>query len=203
MKKFIVGMFALTTLATVTSQGGPVESTYQQAQTYQPSQEWFQDREWNFDLFGARADTYNEYRNDQYLGVDHAYGGGIDVNYMFTRFLGAGFKGYALDADRAIVGLSGDLIFRYPIPGTRFAPYGFAGGGVIFNGSRVRTLVSDGRSPASIREHSSGAAVGDFGVGFEVRITPTIGVINDYSYNLVDGPNNNFGIIRSGIRFAF
>ena len=205
MKKLIISLLGLTTLA-ATGFAGPMESSSSKEvqQTYAaPSTQFYADREWNIDLFGLRADTYNDYRNDRYLGIDHGYGGGLDVNYMFTRYLGVGLEGYALDADHVIGQASGNLIFRYPIPNTRFAPYGYAGGGVLFNGSRLRRLVANGQSPASIRENTDPEGVGQFGVGFEVRITPHVGLINDYSYNLVNGPDNNFGMLRSGIRFAF
>jgi hypothetical protein len=46
-------------------------------------------------------------------------------------------------------------------------------------------------------------AIGQFGGGIEVRITPHIGWINDFSWNVVDGPNNNFGMVRTGVNFAF
>lgn len=205
MKTLIVSLLGLTTLA-ATGFAGPVESTSnkEMQQTYNaPAEQFYGDREWNFDLFGLRADTYNEYRQDRYLGVDHGYGGGLDVNYMFTRYLGVGLEGYAIDANDVIGQVSGNLIFRYPVPNTRFAPYGYAGGGVLFNGSRVEDLASSGASPASVRRNSDVEAVGQFGAGFEVRITPHIGLINDYSYNLVNGPDNNFGMFRSGVRFAF
>lgn len=206
MKLFIVSLLGLTTLA-ATGFAGPVESStskeMQQSSYSAPSEEFYRDREWNFDLFGLRADTYNEYRQDRYLGVDHGYGGGFDANYMFMRYLGVGLEGYAIAADDVIGQASANLIFRYPIPNTRFAPYGYAGGGAIFNGSRIDTLVSNGQSPASIRRNSDVEGVGQFGAGFEVRITPHIGLINDYSYNLVNGPKNNFGMFRSGVRFAF
>ncbi len=205
MKTLIVSILGLTTLA-VTGFAGPVESSsskeVQQTYTAQP-EEFFRDREWNFDLFGLRADTFNEYRQDRYLGVDHAYGGGLDVNYMFTRYLGAGIEGYALDARDVVGQVSGNLVFRYPVPNSRFAPYGYAGGGVLFNGSRLEESASNGASPATVHDRSDPEGMGQFGVGFEVRITPHIGLINDFSYNLVEGPDNNYGMFRSGVRFAF
>lgn len=205
MKKLIISLLGLTALA-APGFAGPAEtsSSKEVQQNYAaPAQQFYGDREWNFDLFGLRADTYNSYRNDRYLGVDHGYGGGIDVNYMFTRYLGAGLEGYALDANDVVGQASANLIFRYPIPNTRFAPYGYAGGGVLFNGSQLRKQISNGNSPASIRRNSDSEGMGQFGVGFEVRITPRVGIINDYSYNLVNGSANNFGMFRSGVRFAF
>lgn len=144
MKKFVGGLFALTTAAVLTTgQAGPVEWTYQQQPhtAYRTSEDWFRDREWNFDLFGSYAFIARPYRSDRYLGVDHAWGGGIDLNYVFNRYLGVGIQGYGLAADDAIGQASGNLILRYPIPGTRVAPYAYAGGGVIFNGSDVDDLV--------------------------------------------------------------
>jgi hypothetical protein len=45
-------------------------------------------------------------------------------------------------------------------------------------------------------------AEGGFGGGIEIRITPHVGRINDFSWNVVKGPDNNFGMVRSGINFA-
>jgi len=84
--------------------------------------------------------------------------GGIAGNYFFTRYLGAGLQGYALGADDIIGQTAGNLIFRYPIPGTRVAPYGFAGGGVLFNGSRAEDLVDRGHNLVSVTRHSMSKA---------------------------------------------
>ena len=205
LKKIIVSIFALTTAFSVV-QAGPVESSgkeRQQSTSVQQSEDWYRDREWNIDLFGAYAFTGTPYRNDRYLDTDHAWGGGIDANYFFTRYLGAGVEGYALDAEKAVGQTSGNLIFRYPIPGTRFAPYGYAGGGVLFNGSGAEDLVDRGNNLVSVTRHSDVEGMGQFGAGFEVRVSPHIGVINDFSWNVVNGAHNNYGIVRTGLRFAF
>ena len=206
MKKLVITLLGLSALA-ATGYAGPAETSsgkdLQQQSYSAPATDFYRDKEWNIDLFATRADTYNSYRNDQYLGVDHAYGGGIDANYMFTRYLGAGLEGYALDGNDAIGQASANFIFRYPIPGTRFAPYGYAGGGVLFNGSHIDRAIDNGHSPEAVRDRSDAEGVGQVGAGFEIRFTPHIGLINDYSYNLVNGPDNNYGLIRSGIRFAF
>ena len=34
-------------------------------------------------------------------------------------------------------------------------------------------------------------------------LTPHIGIINDFSWNVVNGSHNNFEMVRSGIDFAF
>ena len=45
--------------------------------------------------------------------------------------------------------------------------------------------------------------MGQFGGGLEIRLTPHIGWINDFSWCILDGPNNNFGMVRTGVNFAF
>ena len=200
MKKFIASLFAVMTFV-AGSQAGPVEATSKEVQqsTYQPTQDWYRDREWNIDLFGAYAFSGEPYRTDRYLDADHAWGGGIDANYMFSRYLGVGVEGFLLDPNDVVGQASANLIFRYPIPNTRIAPYAYAGGGAIFNGSRVEDLVDRG----DFRHNGDTEGMGQFGAGFEIRVTPHIGIINDFSWNVVNGDHNNFGMVRSGLRFAF
>ena len=45
--------------------------------------------------------------------------------------------------------------------------------------------------------------IGQFGGGLECRITHHIGITTDYSWNVIDGPQNNFGMVRAGVNFAF
>jgi hypothetical protein len=198
MKKIIVILFTLTT-ALAGAYAGPVAPpAYTGAQTYQATTDLFRDREWNFDLFGTYAFTSHPYREDGYLAVDHAWGGGLDVNYMFTRYFGIGLEGYGLAGRDAVGQASANLIARYPIPGTQFAPYAFAGGGVIFNGE---DLV--GRPFRRIDNRGDTEGMGQFGAGFEVRFTPNFGIINDFSWNVLPGAKDDFGMVRSGVRFSF
>src|SRR6266496_3317269 len=105
--------------------------------------------------------------------------------------------------NRAAGSVLGTLTLRYPIPCTRFSPYVFAGGGGIFGGGeKTNVVVSDGIIRTE-QTDSETRAIGQFGGGIEVRITPHIGWINDFSWNVVDGPDNNFGMVRSGLNFAF
>jgi hypothetical protein len=200
MRKFVLIIVALA--FTLTAHAGPV-APYRSAQVYPPpSQDWFHDREWNFDLFGTYAFAAAEpYRDDRFLGVDHGWGGGLDVNYMFCRYLGVGVEGYGLAAHDAIGQASGNLILRYPILGSRFAPYAFAGGGVIFNGSQLDDLVD--RPFHRFRHGDDAEGMGQFGAGLEIRFTPNFGLINDFSWNVVNGDQNDFGMVRSGVRFSF
>jgi hypothetical protein len=200
MKKVLVSLLALVTAPAVFA--GPVQSTgkeVQQNTAYQPASEWYRDREWDIDLFGTYAYTSVTYRHDRYLGVDHAYGGGLAATYFFNRYIGLGVEGYALDANNAVGHLAGELMLRYPIPGSRFAPYVYAAGGALFNGSRTANAISEG----DFSDHGKTEADGLFGGGLEVRLTPHIGITGDWGWNVVEGPHNDFGMVRTGVRFAF
>jgi hypothetical protein len=191
-----------------------------------PCPEWYADREFNVGIWGTYVFTANEWREDRYIEADHAWGGGIDAKYFFCRYFGVGFEGWVVAArrtfddvfidfnnnifrfdtrhdSRAVGAALGTLTFRYPIPCSRFAPYAFVGGGGIFGGGeRTRLVVNDGVIRTEQTDTQS-ELIGQFGGGVEVRITPHIGWINDFSWNVVNGPENNFGMVRSGLNFAF
>jgi hypothetical protein len=174
---------------------------------------------------GAPGFFFGDIGGDRYLQTDHAWGGGGDVKYFWHRYFGLGFEGFVVDAkrtqfdftgapgafvftkdeDRRAVGsVLGTLTLRYPIGCSRFAPYAWAGGGAIFGGGERDRVVATGTG-TFVTEHGDGdsKAMGQFGGGFEVRVTRHIGWMNDFSWNVVDGPRNNFGMVRSGLTFAF
>jgi hypothetical protein len=174
-----------------------------------------------------RIDLSSSLSGDRYLETDHAWGGGIDAKYFFRRYFGIGIEGFVLDAkrtdmdvfiddatfhsvetrseNRAIGSVLGTLTFRYPFHCTRFAPYVFAAAGAIFGGGERDILVLD-RVSNIASTHDSGTetrAIGQFGGGLEIRFTPHVGWTGDFSWNVVGGPNNDFGMVRTGINFAF
>jgi hypothetical protein len=230
LKKIALSTCALVALGTVAFAGTSSYSGKEMKNTVQQQScpEWYANNEWNVDLWGTYSFTGEEWRNDRFLGVDHAWGGGIDAKYFFARYFGVGLEGYGLalnggggqtfflnngllehisgsnrDAAGAVLGT---FTLRYPIPCTRFAPYAFVGGGGIWGSNDRNESFFNGTTGAFISSRSrdtDGKALGQFGGGFEVRITPHIGWTNDFSWNVVDGTNNNFGMVRSGINFAF
>lgn len=109
--------------------------------------------------------------------------------------------------ERTIGSLLGTFTFRYSIGCSRFAPYLWVGGGAIFGGGEVeRVVINDPFSGAFLTGFKRGSetkAIGQLGGGLEVRLTPHIGLINDFSWNVIDGTHNNFGMARTGINFAF
>ena len=169
---------------------------------------------------------------DHYIGGDHAWGGGGDIKYFFHRYFGVGIEGFALNAskngfdifedptipifttnkinhDHTIGAVLGTLTLRYPIPCTRFAPYAWAGAGAIFGGGEKDILHTQG-PPDAFAVHaqtdhfgSETKALGQFGAGLEIRFARHVGWTNDLSFGVIDGPKNNFGMVRSGLNFAF
>jgi opacity protein-like surface antigen len=160
---------------------------------------------------------------DRFLSADHAWGAGLDAKYFFRRYFGIGIEGFALQGhstharfdhgpnsvneefyaghDHTVTGDLGTITFRYPFHCSRFSPYAWAGAGGAFNGFNDRLFISGGESVIASDEESR--FVGQFGAGLEFRITSHIGLIGDFSWNVVDGPNNNFGMVRSGLNFGF
>jgi hypothetical protein len=127
---------------------------------------------------------------------------------------------------KGIGSVLGTLTFRFPFHCSRFSPYVWAGGGGIFGGGQRPVnqffregpggtavtgpggLISNGGEGFDIiktvdHKESETKAIGQFGGGIEVRFTPHIGWISDFSWNVVDGTSNNFGMARTGVNFAF
>lgn len=169
---------------------------------------------------------------DRYLEADHAWGGGLDVKYFFKRYFGLGLEGFAVEAsrstatvtplpspvgslfrfdprqeERTIGSLMGTFTFRYPMGCSRFAPYVWVGGGAIFGGGEVeKVVIIDPIAGARANRFETGSetkAIGQLGGGLEIRLTPHVGWTNDFSWNVIDGTHNNFGMARTGINFAF
>lgn len=160
---------------------------------------------------------------DHFLSDDHAWGGGVDVKYFFHRYFGIGIEGFGLaghsshavfdhppdNADEefyqehhhAVFGALGTFTLRYPFHCSRFSPYVWAGAGGVFGGYNDRGFVIPRESRVANDEESR--FVGQFGGGLEIRITPHIGFIGDFSWNVLDGTHNNFGMARSGLNFGF
>src|SRR4029077_20766890 len=194
-----------------------------------PCPEWYADNEFNVSLWGTYVFTGNTWRTDRYIEADHAWGGGIDLKYFWHRYFGVGIEGWAVDARQArnnifidfsdnifensvthqsnVIGaVLGTLTFRYPFHCSRFSPYAFVGGGGIFGGGQKGKFErlqepGEGFDIVQTTGHTGGEskAIGQFGGGLEVRFTPHIGWVNDFSWNVVDGTHNNFGMVRSGL----
>ena len=176
--------------------------------------DWFNDKYLEVDhAWGGGIDF--KYFFMRYFGIGFE-GWVVDANQARTRsffdFSDSFFRQDTLRERNAIGSVLGTLTLRYPIPCTRFSPYVFGGGGGIFGGGQrphneFETEPAEGEGFDVIRTHgfsnAETEAIGQFGGGLEIRFTPHIGWMADFSWNVVDGPENNFGMVRSGLTFAF
>jgi hypothetical protein len=225
MKKFALAFLVLLSVGLVARAGD--KEIKQVAPP--PCPEWYADTEWNVNLWGAYLFTGNDWRDDEYIEADHAWGGGLDAKYFFHRYFGIGIEGFGAEArretfdvanhptiinehghDTRIIGaLLGTFTLRYPLQCSRFAPYIWGGGGAIFDGGERDEIVSDGfggnLAPLfhTVHHGAETEGIGQVGAGFEVRFTRHIGWTNDFSWNFVTRDNSDFGMVRSGINFAF
>jgi hypothetical protein len=170
---------------------------------------------------------------DRYVEADHGFGGGLDLKYFFCRYVGVGLEGFGFEANRTeryisqeyslppvhhfeearrfMGGGAGTVTLRFPIPNSPFAPYIFGGGGGIWGGGereRVSAANLAGKPPGSplFYHHLSGSVfepLAQVGGGFEIRLSHRIGLLNDFTWNIVNGRDNNFGMLRTGINLAF
>jgi hypothetical protein len=233
MKKLLLCLLGPTLVASAAFAGVDYSGKEMKQVAPPPCPEWYADREFNISLWGTYAFTGTNWINDRYIEADHTWGGGIDLKYFFMRYIGVGIEGWVVQAPQArqntyvdfsdgaflnniqrqnnlIGSVLGTLTLRYPIPCTRFAPYIFGGGGGIFGGGQKQVnqrFIEEGEGFDLVQTTghtgSETRAIGQVGGGMEIRLTPHIGWVSDFSWNFVDGPNNNFGMVRTGVNFAF
>src|SRR5215470_18708748 len=210
MKRSVLGLLCIAAITSAAVAGTETYSGKEMKQVAPPPcPQWYADNEFNVSLWGTYLFTGSKWRDDRYLESDHAWGGGIDAKYFFHRYFGVGIEGWMVNSRQArendfvdfsddifqqtfshvnkgIGAVLGTLTLRYPIPCTRFSPYIFGGGGGIFGGGeRTNVIVNDG----IIRTQQTGTesrAIGQVGGGMEVRLTPHIGWVSDFSWNFVD-----------------
>ena len=222
MKKLTLTLCAVTVLVSAAYAGPERYSGKEMKQAVEtPCPQWYADNEWNVSVWGTYAPTINEWEGDRYLGVDHAWGGGLDAKYFFRRYFGLGVQGFGLAVNRHhgqfrdnnnndnnndfVGGALGTFTLRYPIPCSRFAPYAYAGVGGIFGGGNSGGVLNEDGDITGVTNNRSndGRVMGQYGAGFEVRFTPHIGMINDVAFGHVEGGRNDFLLFRSGVNFAF
>src|SRR5688572_610876 len=150
MKKFFFSLLASLAMLAPLIAGETYRSSNERQQVAPECPQWYADTEFNLTLSGAYGMTANSWHEDAYLGVDHAWGASIEAKYFFRRYFAVGVQGTLLwvndnetfdngfvrfqsgDKDRHTVGtMLGTFTVRIPINCSRFAPYGWVGGGGI------------------------------------------------------------------------
>jgi hypothetical protein len=216
MKKLTLSLCALAILGSTAFAGTEI-STESKSVAPPPCPQWYADNEFNLSLSGVYA-----WSGNSSTFLDHGWGGAFDAKYFFARYFGLGVQGFLLDANTdddfngivvngddgdsdGVGGLLGTFTLRFPINCSRFAPYMWIGGGGIWGGDN-EDFVLNAAGGAIVRvngDDSDAHAMGQVGAGFEIRFTPRFGLQNDFSWNIVSGSNNNFGMARTGLNFAF
>lgn len=200
MKKLAFSLLAVATLASTSIAGTQVYAPSKEVKEIIPVEGCFLDQELQIDIFGAYVDG-NAPNHAGYIR-DHGWGGGIGINYFFSRNIGIGVDGiwiygkenasaggFNQDNDETVFhNVTGSLIFRFPIDEACLAPYLFVGGGFHVDGDQWASA------------HA--------GVGLEYRIVPNkVGLFIDGRWTYFGdryghGDQNNF-LGKAGIRFVF
>ena len=114
-------------------------------------------------------------------------GGGLGVNYFFTRYFGIGVDdtlgGLNINRGKVFDNLQGNLIARLPIESWHLAPYAIAGGGATWGANKAQ-------------------GNGNVGGGIEYRINRAVGLFVDSRY-IYGNKGLNESLNRAGVRFVF
>lgn len=141
--------------------------------------------ELSLDVFGSGSVGRYTIKNlsGRRVREDGELGAGLGLNYFFTRYIGIGGDLYSENDTGALVdSASGNLIARFPLGESGFAPYAFGGGGYQFDGLEVWFA--------------------QFGGGIEYRFTPHVGLFLDGRV-VYPEETKYYGLARLGLRFAF
>jgi len=140
--------------------------------------------ELSLDMFGSYIAGERRAEDLFKTNIRHGtWGGGVGVNYFFTREIGIGGDiNIPDDGGNFINNIDGSLIARLPIANTGLAPYLFGGGG---------------RQTEPVWQWT-----GHAGVGVEYRFNPVTGIFADGRYMWVDKTPDEI-LFRAGVRFVF
>lgn len=142
--------------------------------------------ELSVDFFGSYLAGQRKIEDLFQTNIRHGYwGGGVGLNYFFTRNLGIGGDINIPDDGGGlnfVNNMNGSLIARFPLGNSGLAPYIFGGGG---------------RQTNPAWEWS-----GHAGVGMEYRFNPVTGIFADGRYMWVKHTSDEI-LFRAGVRFVF
>jgi hypothetical protein len=181
MNKIALSVIASLAVASGALAGQPMAAPSKDYKAPAPTP-CFRDTELQLDVFASYTwITSNKLRDNQ-----DGVGGGLGVNYYFTRHIGIGVDGQIFDGGvNGLWTFTGNLLARFPIEtgGVCLAPYLLAGGG----------LAADG----------SVQGVWNIGGGVEWRIVPEkIGIYAEGRY-IWNDEHGDGATARLGVRFVF
>ncbi len=186
MNKIALSFIASVTVAGSALAGQPMMHTGKDYKApIPPPVPCFRDTEFQLDVFGSytwvtQGSSILDNRDAD--GV----GGGIGLNYFFTRYLGIGIDSNIFEGDvNGLWTFTGNLIARFPIEagGVCLAPYILGGGGYAVDGQ--------------------GEGIWQAGGGLEWRVVPEkLGVYAEGRYIWAD-EHGDMAQVRLGVRFVF
>jgi len=140
--------------------------------------------ELSLDMFGSFLANERAIEHIFHTNIRHGFwGGGVGLNYFFCNYLGIGGDiNMPVNGHHLIDNAYGQLIARFPLDNSGWAPYIFGGGG--------RKI-----DPAWEWE-------GHGGVGVEYRFNPGLGMFSDARYTWVKNTPDEL-LIRAGLRVVF
>jgi len=186
-------MFPLTLAAVVSTmlitstqaRAADTNSTYASETASNHQGDLYRANELSMDVFGSGSlgEYTIDHPNSTRVRQNGRLGAGLGVNYFFTRNIGIGADAYSENTKGTFVdSASANLILRFPLNQTGFAPYVFGGGGYHFE---------------EIRNEFAQA-----GGGMEYRFTRQIGIFIDARW-VLPNQTSDYGVARLGMRFAF
>ena len=140
---------------------------------------------------------------NQLFARDDVWGGGADVKYFWSRYVGVGLEGVGLAAKTNFAG-GGLVTLTGRFPFGRFAPYVTGGIGFIDGGATLYKFFNEKHTflngvVTNEREfwttdpvaNNHLRALGQIGAGLEFRVTCHIGLMADFTWNFVFGQDDN------------
>ena len=140
---------------------------------------------------------------NQLFARDDVWGGGADVKYFWSRYVGVGLEGVGLAAKTNFAG-GGLVTLTGRFPFGRFAPYVTGGIGFIDGGATLYKFFNEKHTflngvVTNEREfwttdpvaNNHLRALGQIGAGLEFRVTCHIGLMADFTWNFVFGQEDH------------
>src|SRR5207249_4396696 len=140
---------------------------------------------------------------NQLFARDDTWGGGFDVKYFWSKYVGVGIEGVGLAAKTNFAG-GGLLTLTGRFPFGRFASYVTGGIGFIDGGATLYEFFNEKHTYAggfvvNEREflttdpvyNNHLRALGQIGAGLEFRVTCHIGLMADFTWNFVFGQEDH------------
>jgi hypothetical protein len=183
MKPWLI-LVAVAGLAVTTAQASQLGTFDERLRYEQDGANKFAPMEMSFDAFGSYIAGERRFSSFPTTNIRHGrFGGGVGLNYFFTRNLGLGADINIPDNGGNFVdSAAASVIGRLPIDSISLAPYALAGGGRQFD--------------------PVWKWFAHVGGGLEFRLNHYTGIFSDARYVWADAMPD-YVYVRAGLRFAF